>query len=71
MRHAVHGYWNIEGNMAVFDAQQGRFMTGGELASAMPMRLWRAGGTQINRILNGDDHALNMMHLTDERNNFV
>ncbi|WP_083237476.1 MULTISPECIES: RHS repeat domain-containing protein [Burkholderia] len=66
MRHAVHGFWNVDGQITVFDAQQGFNWTEQALANAMPMRLWRAEGAQITRILNGEDHALNMMHLTEE-----
>jgi hypothetical protein len=66
MRHAVHGFANVEGRIAVFDAQQGFNWTEEALANAMPMRLWRAGGAQITRILNGEDHALDMMHVTED-----
>lgn len=70
MRHAVHGYWNtFEGRITVFDAQQGRLMAESELTNAMPIRLWRAEGGKISRILNGQDHALDMMHLTDSLSN--
>jgi hypothetical protein len=67
MRHAVHGSWNVaQDDMIFFDAQQGLSYRGQDFANAMPIRFWRAQGSQITRILNGEDHALDMMHLTEE-----